>query len=83
MDYLSPIVFLVAAILYTHRVSKSITETNSFYVAAIWSVIALLSFCYSVMSFTLSALMAGTIYGVIFVVSLLVSLKFRNAVTAT
>ncbi|MBO9492044.1 hypothetical protein J7384_16910 [Endozoicomonas sp. G2_1] len=83
MDYLSPIGFLVVAILYTHRVSKNITETNSFYATAIWSAIALFSFCILVASFVFSALLAGIVSGFIFVASLLVTLKFRNAVTAT
>ena len=73
----------MVAILYAHRLSKNITETNSLYVAAIWSAIALFSFCILVASFVFSALIAGIVSGFIFVSSLLVSLKFRNAVTAT
>ena len=80
LNYIPQILMLFALTLYSVRVFKNGDLDKYFNIAVIWSVIALISFCFAIMAFLVSSIYLGLTYALLFSISLSVSMKFRNAV---
>ena len=83
LNYIPQILMLFALTLYSVRAFKNEDLNKYFNIAIIWSVIALLSFCFAIMAFVVSSIYLGLTYALLFSISISVSLKFRNAVITT
>jgi len=83
LDYLPQLLMLLAISIYSYRALKGGITPHYFNLAVVWSGISLLSFCFAIMAFVVSSIIAGIVYVVIFVVSFRVASTFRHAKNAT
>lgn len=83
LDYLPQLLMLLAISIYSYRALKSRITPHYFNLAVVWAGISLLSFCFSIMAFVVSSIIAGFVYSVVFAVSFRVAMKFRDAKNAT
>lgn len=77
-EYIPQVLGILALSIYSvRRFKNGHDEKNFFNVATIWAVVALITFCFSIMSFVLN-IYFGVIYCAVFGVSIVVAMKFRN-----
>jgi hypothetical protein len=81
--FIPQMLMLLALSFYSFRVFNNGELNKYFNIAMIWSVIALISFCFSIMMFVVSSINLGLVYASLFAVSISVSIKFRNAAKTT
>jgi len=78
-EYIPQVLGILALSIYSvRRFKNGYDEKNFFNVATIWAVVALITFCFSIMSFVVLNIYFGVIYCAVFGVSIVVAMKFRN-----
>ncbi|MBB1385273.1 hypothetical protein H5119_06870 [Pseudoalteromonas sp. SG45-5] len=83
-EYIPQVLGILALSIYSVRIFKDEHHEKKFFnVATIWAAVALITFCFSIMSFVVINIYLGIIYCVVFGVSTVVAMKFRNAEKTT
>ncbi|KMT65239.1 hypothetical protein XM47_09340 [Catenovulum maritimum] len=83
LKVLFPIVMLIALSIESYKAFKNDAVDKFFNFSMIWTGIALVSFCFSVMMFTVLEVILGLVLGLICFASIYISMKFKNAVKTT
>lgn len=84
LQYITQVLGILALSIYSaRRLKEGYDEKKFFNVASIWAVVALITFCFSIMSFVVINIYFGIIYCVVFGVSTVVAMKFRKAEKTT
>jgi cyanate permease len=83
LSFLPQFLMLFALSFFSFNVFKKEDTKNYFILALVWSVVALIGFCFSIMMFFVSNIYLGFTYALVFPVSIYISMKFRNAVKTT
>lgn len=83
-EYIPQFLGILALSIYSVRTFKDgHDDKKSFNVAIIWAAVALTTFCFSIMSFVVLNIYFGILYCAVFSVSIVIAMKFCNAVKTT